>query len=154
MILVDTSAWIEWLLGSPVGDAMEPYMPEQSDWLVPTMVQLELQKWLDREIVDDKADQIIAFTQLCHVAPLDTERALLAAELCRSHQLATADSVILAKAQRHGCPGSNVRCPFQGHCGCRFLRKASLSTLSLFSYIPHMDQGKLDRVTCAHSSSS
>lgn len=102
MILVDTSAWIEWLTASPTGDALAPYLPEQADWLVPTMVQLELNKWLHREVCEDKADQVMAFTQVCQVVPLDTEVALLAAEVCRAHKLATADAVIFATAKHHG----------------------------------------------------
>ncbi len=76
MILVDTSAWIEWLIGSATGDEVAKHLPEQAEWLVPTMVQLELAKWLTREVGEDKADQVIAFTQVCNVAPLDTEIAL------------------------------------------------------------------------------
>ncbi|MGR3416510.1 hypothetical protein [Paracoccus sp. (in: a-proteobacteria)] len=66
-------AWIEWLIASPTGDKLADHLPEQADWLVPTMVQLELAKWLTREIGEDKADQVIAFTQICHIVPLDTE---------------------------------------------------------------------------------
>lgn len=102
MILVDTSAWIEWLISSPTGDALTPYLPKQSDWLVPTTVQLELNKWLNREVGEEKSDQVIAFTQVCQVVPLDTEVALLAAEVCRTHKLATADAVIFATAKLHG----------------------------------------------------
>lgn len=34
MRLVDTSAWIEWLIGSPTGALVAKHLPEQSDWLV------------------------------------------------------------------------------------------------------------------------
>jgi len=102
MILVDTSAWIEWLIASATGARVAEHLPEQADWLVPTMVQLELAKWLTREVGEDKADQVVAFTQVCHVVPLDTEIALAAAEACRAHKLATADAVILATARTHG----------------------------------------------------
>ncbi|MDP0926535.1 type II toxin-antitoxin system VapC family toxin [Paracoccus onubensis] len=101
MVLVDTSAWIEWLTGSPTGEQVAEHLPERADWLVPTMVQLELAKWLTREVGEDKADQVIAFTQVCQVAPLDTEIALAAAEACRKHRLATADATIFATAQAH-----------------------------------------------------
>lgn len=100
MVLVDTSAWIEWLIGSPTGEKVAEYLPEQADWLVPTMVQLELAKWLTREVDEDKADQVIAFTQVCKV-PLDTEIALAAAEACREHKLATADAIIFSTARAH-----------------------------------------------------
>lgn len=101
MRLVDSSAWIEWLVGSPTGELVAGHLPKQSDWLVPTMVQLELAKWLVREIGEDKADQVIAFTQLCHIVPLDTEIALAAAEACRTHKLATADAIVFATARAH-----------------------------------------------------
>ena len=102
MVLVDTSAWIEWLLGSPTSDKLAQHLPEQSDWRVPTMVQLELAKWLTREVGEDKADQVIAFTQVCQVVPLDTEIALAAAEACRTHKLATADAIVFATARANG----------------------------------------------------
>src|SRR5208283_1248605 len=62
MRLVDTSAWIEWLIGSPAGTAIAGDLPERGQWLVPTVVQLELAKWLTREAGEDKADRVIAFS--------------------------------------------------------------------------------------------
>ena len=99
MVLVDTSAWIEWIIGSATGDEVTKHLPDQQDWLVPTMVQLELAKWLRREVGEDRADQVIAFTQVCQVVPLDTEIALAAAEACRETGLATADAIVLATAR-------------------------------------------------------
>jgi predicted nucleic acid-binding protein len=99
MVLVDTSAWIEWLIGSATGDRLAEHLPDQADWLVPTVIQLELAKWLTREVGEDKADQVIAFTQVCQVIPLDTEIALEAAEACRRHKLATADAIAFATAR-------------------------------------------------------
>lgn len=63
------------------------------------MVQLELSKWLVRELGEDKADQVIAYTQKCIVVPLDTNIALLAAELHREYRLATADAILYATAR-------------------------------------------------------
>jgi predicted nucleic acid-binding protein len=102
MRLVDTSAWIEWLTGSPLGGALAVELPPRGEWLVPTIVQLELAKWLAREVGDDKADEVIAFTQTCIVSDLDTSIALSAAELCGQHKLATADAIIYATALARG----------------------------------------------------
>ena len=102
MILVDTSAWIVWLIGSPTGEKLAGQLPDQADWLVPTIVQMELTKWLTREVGEDKADQVIAFTQVCQVVPLDTEIALAAADACRVHKLASADAIIFATARAQG----------------------------------------------------
>lgn len=38
MRLVDTSAWIEWLIASPTGNAVKSAIPARGDWLVPTIV--------------------------------------------------------------------------------------------------------------------
>jgi predicted nucleic acid-binding protein len=102
MRLVDTSVWIEWLTGSPLGTTLAAELPDRAQWLVPTIVQLELAKWLTREAGEDKADRVIAFTETCIVADLDTATALAAAELCAKHKLATADAVVYATAVAHG----------------------------------------------------
>lgn len=125
MVLVDTSAWIEWLIGSPTGDTLAGRLPDQAEWLVPTMVQLELAKWLTREIGEDKADQVIAFTQVCQVAPLDTETALAAADACREHKLATADAIIFATARAHGARLLTCDAHFEGLPGVTLIPKKS-----------------------------
>ncbi len=99
MRVVDTSAWIEWLVDSPTGRLVVPLLPEKNEWFVPTIVQLELMKWLVREVGEDKADQVLAFSMLCNVQPLDTEIALAASEACRIHKLATADAIVYASAR-------------------------------------------------------
>ena len=123
MILVDTSAWIEWLIGSPTAEKLAEQLPEQAEWLVPTMVQLELAKWLTREVGEDKADQVIAFTQVCHVVPLDTEIALAAAESCREHKLATADAIIFATARAQGAMLLTCDAHFEGLPGVTLIEK-------------------------------
>lgn len=123
MVLVDTSAWIEWLIGSPTGEVVERELPEQADWLVPTMVQLELAKWLARELGEDRADQVIAFTQVCRVVPLDTGVALAAADACRTHGLATADAIIFATAQNHGAMLLTCDRHFEGLPGVTLIEK-------------------------------
>ena len=92
MRVVDTSAWIEWLIGGPLHKTLRKEFPEKAQCVVPTIVQLELAKWLVREAGEDQADQAIAFTQKCVVAPLDTRIALSAADLHRQYKLTTADA--------------------------------------------------------------
>ena len=123
MILVDTSAWIEWLIGSVTGEKLTDHLPDQSEWLVPTIIQLELAKWLTREVGEDKADQVIAFTQVCEVIPLDTEISLAAAEACRAHRLATADAIIFATAQTHRASVLTCDAHFSGLPGVTLIQK-------------------------------
>ncbi|MBK1634381.1 type II toxin-antitoxin system VapC family toxin [Rhodovulum adriaticum] len=123
MILVDTSAWVEWLIDSRTGAKVAEHLPEQAEWLVPTMVQLELSKWLTREVGEEKADQVIAFTQVCHVLPLDTEIALAAAEACRAHKLATADAIIFATARAQAAMLLTCDAHFEGLPGVTLIEK-------------------------------
>lgn len=102
MRVVDTSVWIEWLASGPLRRRLDKEMPDRGECIVPTIVQLELAKWLLREAGEDEADQVIAYTQKCVVVPLDTRIALLAAELHRQHKLATADAIVYATAQALG----------------------------------------------------
>lgn len=96
--MVDSSAWIEWLIDSETGQRLADLLPSQSACIVPTIVQLEVTKWLTREKGEDQADRFIAYTLKCQVAPLDTATALRAAELCAQLKLATADAIVYATA--------------------------------------------------------
>lgn len=100
--VVDTSAWIELLVDSPLMADILPLIPEPDSWLVPTIVQLELVKWLTRRLGPDAAAPVLAFTGTCVVAPLDTGVAVEAAALCQAHGLATADAIVYATARLHG----------------------------------------------------
>lgn len=123
MRLVDTSAWIEWLAASPTGAAIAAAIPAREAWLVPTIVQLELAKWLNREAGEDKADQVTAFTGMCVVAPLDTKIALAAAALCARHRLATADAIVYATALLHDADLLTCDAHFDGLPGVTFFPK-------------------------------
>ncbi len=112
--VVDTSAWIEWLAGSELGKRLAKEIPAKSDCIVPTMVQLELSKWLTREVGEDEADRVIAFTQKCVVIPLDTRLALFAADLHRTYKLATADAIVYATARQRDVPLLTCDAHFEG----------------------------------------
>lgn len=112
--VVDTSAWIEWLTASALGRTIGEHLPVKAQCIVPTIVQLELSKWLVREVGEDKADQVIAYTQKCAVVPLDTTIALLAADLHREHKLATADAIVYATARHVGAELLTCDAHFEG----------------------------------------
>jgi predicted nucleic acid-binding protein len=128
MRVVDTSAWIEFLAASPAGTALAAQIPARDTWLVPTIVQLELAKWLTREAGEDKSDQVTAFTELCVVAPLDTKTALTAATLSARHRLATADAIIYATALLHDAGLLTCDAHFDGLAGVVFIPKSGQSS--------------------------
>lgn len=122
--VVDTSVWIEWLIGSDLGKKLGKVFPAQAQCIVPTIVQLELSKWVVREVGEDQADQVLAYTQKCLVVPLDTRIALLAAELHREYKLATADAIIYATAHQHAADLLTCDAHFEGLPKVKFWGKA------------------------------
>jgi predicted nucleic acid-binding protein len=122
--VVDTSAWIEWLIDSPLRKRLAKEIPDKAECIVPTIVQLELAKWLTREVGEDRADQMIAYTQKCVVAPLDTRTALRAAEMCRQHKLATADAVVYATAAENSAELLTCDAHFEGLPNVVYVRKS------------------------------
>lgn len=124
MRVVDTSIWIEWLIDSPLKQAVAKEFPVASQCIVPTIVQLELYKWLLREVGEAEADQVISFTQTCVVVTLDTKIALQAAELHRQYKLATADAIVYATALTNGANLITCDAHFEGLPDVVLIRKA------------------------------
>lgn len=114
MIVVDTSAWIEWVSDSPLRAALAVHWPEPHLTLVPTLVQLELAKWLTRTVSEEVSDPVIAYTMRCRVVDLDTRVALKAAEVALTHKLATADAIIFATALDHDASLLTCDAHFEG----------------------------------------
>jgi predicted nucleic acid-binding protein len=121
---VDTSAWIEWLTGSAVGRGLVADLPEREQWLVPTIVQYELAKWLTRELGEKQADQAIGFTETCVVGDLDTAIALSAVDLGIRHKLAAADSIVYATALAYGADLLTCDRHFEGLPNVRLILKS------------------------------
>jgi predicted nucleic acid-binding protein len=128
--VVDTSAWIEWLIGSALGKKLGRQFPDKPQCIVPTIVQLELSKWLVRELGDEQADQVIAYTQKCVVVPLDTSIALLAADLHREHRLATADAIVYATARQAGADLLTCDAHFKTLAGVTLFKRAAAQAAS------------------------
>ncbi len=124
MRVVDTSVWIEWLIGSPLSNKLAKEIPDKAQCIVPTIVQLELAKWLAREVGEDQADQMIAYTQKCVVVPLDTNIALKAADLHRQFKLATADAIVYATTLEYDAELLTCDVHFEKLSGVVFFRKS------------------------------
>lgn len=113
------------MIGSALGKRLATEFPAREACIVPTIVQLELSKWLRREADEDRADSVVAHTQTCVVIPLDTEIALLAAELHQRHGLASADAIVYATAQRQSADLLTCDGHFEGLPGVAYFRKRS-----------------------------
>lgn len=100
-MLIDTCGWIEWLTAGSLVRKYEPFFSQIETMLVPTCVQFELYKWVQREHDVQKALEVIALTEQATVIPLTTGIALSAADFATQHKLSFADAIIYATAQFH-----------------------------------------------------
>lgn len=125
MRVVDTSAWLEYMSGSTTGQLIAAELPVRHEWLVPTIVQLEMAKFLLRTAGESLAEDVAAFSQKCIAVPLDTDMALAAAEIGLRHKLATADAIIYATAQRLGADLLTCDAHFKDLDGVRYVPKSA-----------------------------
>ena len=123
MRVVDTSAWVEALLGSSAGTKVRDELPDLDQWLAQTIVLFELEKWVTREIGEGEAETVEAYADHCVVADLDTRIALSAADLSARHKLAAADAIVYATAQAYGADVLTCDGHFQDLPGVHFIPK-------------------------------
>jgi len=102
MRVVDTSAWLEWLGGGPLGVKVGESLPPLAEWIVPTIVQHELMRHVTRLASRHAAHQAIAFSMRCIIFPVDARVAVRGAEFAAAHALAMADALIYACAVESG----------------------------------------------------
>ncbi|WP_158218811.1 type II toxin-antitoxin system VapC family toxin [Roseateles aquatilis] len=100
-MVVDTSAWIEWLTRSDLGLWIDVILPSPEHCIMPSIVLVELLRWARRELVPNAYERVIAMSEQCHVETLDQELALFTDEVYARHRLPLADSIIYACARRH-----------------------------------------------------
>jgi predicted nucleic acid-binding protein len=123
MRVVDTSIWLEWLIGSSLKHAIASEFPDASQCIVPSLIQVELGTWLTREIGEAEADQVIAYTQSCFVVALDTKIALQATELQGQYHLATADAIVYATALAYDADLLTCDAHFEGLPNVVYIKK-------------------------------
>jgi predicted nucleic acid-binding protein len=114
MRVVDSSAWIEWLTQGPAAERLQAEMPDRANCIVPTIVQLELAKWLEREHGEEAVDSFFAYTTTCVVVPLNTTLARRAAEVSAKRKLALADAIIYATSELHDADMLTLDAHFKG----------------------------------------
>jgi predicted nucleic acid-binding protein len=126
MRVVDTSAWIEWASGSSLEAEIDRYLPPSDEWVVPTIVQFELAKWLLRIGADaTQTEELIGFSATCIVVPLTSGLAITAAALGREHGLPSADALVLSTARQCGADIVTCDVHFKDVPGVIYIAKAA-----------------------------
>lgn len=123
MVVVDTCGWIEWLTDGALAERFKPWLADTEQLLVPTSIQFELYKWVKRERGEVAALETVAWTEQGKVIALDSNIALLAADLAFQHRLSFADAIIYASACRHSAELITADDHFEGLEGVTFFDK-------------------------------
>lgn len=100
--VVDTSGWLEYLTEAPNAGLFADAIEDEEHLIVPTMVMVEVFRWILRERGEADALRVAGLLRLSRVVDLDDALALEAARLGNLHKLPLADSVIFATAHVHG----------------------------------------------------
>jgi predicted nucleic acid-binding protein len=101
LLLIDSSAWLEYLTQDTHASKFAPFIEGSSPTLVPTIVLYEVVKMLRRKRGQMESDRFLSAALRRMVVPLDEELALAAAQVSNTTKLAMADSIIYATAQVH-----------------------------------------------------
>ncbi len=123
MNVVDSSAFLEYLLDSPASEVFAPVIEDTAQLVVPAIVIYEVTRRLRTVAGEARADH--AWTELtrARVAPLDADLAYAAALLGTQHQLAMADALIYATARQHGATLWTQDAHFKDLPGVRYFPK-------------------------------
>lgn len=99
MIVIDSSGWIEFFADGPHAEEFAAKLRSPASVLTPTIALYEVYKWIKRERSEEEALQAVAAMKKTRIVDLSEELALAAADLSLSHNLAMADSMMLAVAR-------------------------------------------------------
>jgi predicted nucleic acid-binding protein len=101
LLLIDSSAWLEYLTQDTDAPKFAPFIESESPCLVPTIVLYEVVKILMRRRGKTEADRFISAALRRTIVSLDEGLALEAAQVSNTTKLAMADSIIYATARAH-----------------------------------------------------
>lgn len=99
MNLLDSSVWITFFEEGTGAAALDKYLQGREGVIVPTLVLHEVYRQLLKKLDEKEALYFVAqMEEDGNVVALDSETALMAAEIRHRHGLGTADAVIYATA--------------------------------------------------------
>jgi toxin FitB len=96
MNVVDSSCWLEYLMGTETGAAVASVIENPDELIVPTITIYEVYKKLLAEKDEEYALNVVSYMQTGTVIELTADLSLSAAQISRKHKLPMADSIIYA----------------------------------------------------------
>ena len=99
MNVLDSSAWIEFFLGSRAGETYLPVVVELTSLIVPTVAILEVHRYLSRTVSPTVRDEHLNAMRRAQVVDLTDARAIAASDVAQIHKLAMADAIMYSIAR-------------------------------------------------------
>ena len=96
--IVDSSAWIEFFIGSERAALYDTVIQSTSKLLVPVISIYEVHRFLTRQASAAQTDECLNLMRRSRVLPLTDARAIAASRLAQLHSLAMADAMMYACA--------------------------------------------------------
>ena len=96
MNIVDSSCWLEYLMGTEIGMNAALVIENPDEFIVPTIILYEVYKKLLAEKGEEYALDVVSYMQTGKVIELDAGLSLSAAQISRKYKLPMADSIIYA----------------------------------------------------------
>ena len=123
MNVVDSSGWVEYLVGGPNASFFQKPLNDVESLVVPSISIFEVYRYVLRERGREEALAVGASMRQARVLDLDEGLAIEAAELGASLRLPLADSIIYASALSVGATVWTQDVDFEGLEGVRYRAK-------------------------------
>jgi predicted nucleic acid-binding protein len=123
MIVVDSCGWLEYFSDSDRARLYRPALEGSVRIIVPAICILEVAKVLLRSRGREIALLCVTGMRIGQRVDLDEQLAIEAANIAVQHRMPTADSIILATAQRYGATVWTQDADFEGKPGVKFFPK-------------------------------
>lgn len=99
MIILDSSAWLEYFAGTKNGDIFAEYAEDFENLMVPTICIYEVYKRILIQREENSANMAVEFMQNGNVVDINSEISITSALLSYKLKLPMADSLIYATGQ-------------------------------------------------------
>lgn len=99
MNVLDSSAWIEFFLGSNAGHRYRPIAADSAALLVPAVALYEVHRYLSRTASTSQRTGSLSVMRQARIIDLTDARAVAASEAAHEYKLAMADAIMYSIAQ-------------------------------------------------------
>jgi toxin FitB len=124
MNVLDSSAWIEFFLGSQAGQRYRPIAADSATLLVPAVALYEVHRYLSRTASSDMREGSLNVMRQARVIDLTDARAISASNAAQEYKLAMADAMMYSIAQEFKATFWTQDVDYQGLPGVQYQARA------------------------------